>query len=106
MNMLVAAALTFLAIHLLVSGTRLRDGIVSAIGEGPYLGLYALASLATLVWLAISYNAALMSSESPPHSTTCSPNKSVSVSSLNVVFSAPARVPPIPFAYDFTRSHA
>jgi uncharacterized membrane protein len=63
MNMLVAAALTFLAIHLLVSGTRLRDSIVSAIGEGPYLGLYALASLATLVWLAISYNAALMSSE-------------------------------------------
>jgi uncharacterized membrane protein len=63
MVMLEAAALTFLAIHLLVSGTRLRDAIVGAIGEGPYLGLYALTSLAVLVWLAISYNAASMSSE-------------------------------------------
>ena len=63
MSMLVAAVITFLAIHLLVSGTRLRDGIVGAIGEGWYLGLYALASLATLVWLAISYNAAAISSE-------------------------------------------
>ena len=63
MNMLVAAGIAFLAIHLLISGTRVREGIVSAIGEGPYLGLFALASLATLVWLAISYNAASMSSE-------------------------------------------
>jgi uncharacterized membrane protein/transposase len=63
MVMLMAAALTFLAIHLVVSGTRLRDGIVGAIGEGPYLGLYALTSLVVLIWLAISYNAASMSSE-------------------------------------------
>jgi len=63
MNMLVAAGIAFLAIHLLISGTQVRDGIVSAIGEGPYLGLFALASLVTLVWLAISYNAASMSSE-------------------------------------------
>src|SRR6266700_5215979 len=63
MNMLVAAGIAFLAIHLLISGTQVRDGIVSAIGEGPYLGLFALASLATLVSLAISYNTASMSSE-------------------------------------------
>ena len=63
MNMLVAAGIAFLAIHLVISGTQVRDGIVSAIGEGPYMGLFALASLATLVWLAISYNAASMSSE-------------------------------------------
>ena len=63
MVMLAAAGIAFLAIHLLISGTRLRDGIVGAIGEGPYLGLFALLSLATLVWLAISYNAASMSSE-------------------------------------------
>ena len=62
MNMLVAAAIVFLAIHLVVSGTRLRDGIVGAIGESPYLGLYALTSLVVLIWLAISYNAASMSS--------------------------------------------
>jgi uncharacterized membrane protein len=65
MNMLVAAAIVFLAIHLVVSGTRLRDGIVGAIGERVYLGLYALASLVALVWLAISYNAASTSPTNP-----------------------------------------
>ena len=32
----------------------------------------------------------------PPHSTACSPNRSVSVSSLNVVSITPARAPPMP----------
>ena len=41
---------------------------------------------------------ALISSETPPHSTACSPNRSVSVSSLNVVFRTPARVAPMPLA--------
>ena len=63
MSMLMMAGLTFLAIHLLISGTRLRDAITGAIGEGPYLGLFALASLATIVWLVISYNAAAASPE-------------------------------------------
>jgi uncharacterized membrane protein len=63
MVMLLAAAIAFLAIHLIVSGTRLRDGIVGAIGEGPYLGLFSLASLATIAWLVISYNAASASPE-------------------------------------------
>ncbi len=58
MTMLIAAAATFLAIHFLVSGTRLRDGITATIGEGPYLGLFSLASIGALVWLAMSYNAA------------------------------------------------
>jgi uncharacterized membrane protein len=56
MNMLLAAAAAFLAIHFLVSGTRLRDGIVGAIGEGPYMGLFSLASLAAIIWLVVSYN--------------------------------------------------
>jgi uncharacterized membrane protein len=59
MAMLIAAALFFLLLHLLVAGTRLRDVIVSAIGERPYLGLFSLASLGGIVWLAISYNAAM-----------------------------------------------
>src|SRR5258708_5027671 len=63
MIMLLAAGIAFLAIHLVISGTQIRDGVVNAIGEGPYLGLFALASLAALVWLAISYNAASASSE-------------------------------------------
>ena len=58
MAMLIAAALIFLAIHLLVSGTRARDAVAAAIGEGPYMGLFSLASLAGIVWLAVSYNAA------------------------------------------------
>ena len=55
MTMLIVAALYFLALHLMVAGTRLRDAIVDAVGERPYLGLFSLASLAGIVWLAISY---------------------------------------------------
>ena len=58
MSMLIAAAAAFLALHLLVAGTKLRDGITGAIGEGPYLGLFSLASLALIVWLVVAYNAA------------------------------------------------
>ncbi len=58
MTMLIAAAAAFLAIHLLIAGTRVRDAITGAIGEGPYLGLFSLASLGAIVWLAIAYNIA------------------------------------------------
>ncbi len=58
MTMLIAAAVFFLALHLVVAGTRLRDTLTGAIGEGPYLGLFSLASLGGIVWLAMSYNAA------------------------------------------------
>jgi uncharacterized membrane protein len=58
MQMLVAAALTFLAIHFIVSGTRLRDAIAGTIGENAYLGLFSLASLGVIIWLAMSFNAA------------------------------------------------
>jgi len=53
---LVAAACVFLGIHLLISGTRLRDRITGAIGENVYVGLFALASLAAIIWLCIAYN--------------------------------------------------
>lgn len=58
MTMLIVAAAAFLALHLLIAGTRLRDAIVGAIGERPYMGLFSLASLGGIVWLAISYNRA------------------------------------------------
>jgi len=58
MQMLLAAAAAFLAIHLIVSGTRVRDGITGTIGENAYLGLFSLASVGVIVWLAMSYNAA------------------------------------------------
>jgi uncharacterized membrane protein len=58
MQMLIAAAVAFLAIHLFVAGTRLRDAIAAVIGERAYLGLFSLASLGIIIWLAMAYNAA------------------------------------------------
>jgi uncharacterized membrane protein len=60
---LIAAACVFLGIHILISGTRLRDVITDAIGEKPYTGLFALASLGAIVWLCIAYNHASASSD-------------------------------------------
>lgn len=65
MSMLIIAALVFLGIHLLISGTPVRDAITGAIGERAYLGLFALASLGVIVWLAISYNRAQASGDDP-----------------------------------------
>ncbi len=61
MGSLIVAAAVFLGIHLLVSGTKLRDIIVAKIGENPYLGLFALSSLGAIVWLCIAYNHAYAS---------------------------------------------
>jgi len=61
MVQLVAAALSFAGLHLLVAGTPLRGVLVRAIGEGPYRGLFALSTLATLVWMTRSYSAAFAS---------------------------------------------
>jgi uncharacterized membrane protein len=52
---LFAAAAVFLAIHFLVSGTRLRDALTGAIGEGAYMGLFSAASIAALTWLCFAY---------------------------------------------------
>lgn len=58
MAMLTAAAAVFLGIHLLIAGTRMRDAITGIIGERPYLGLFSLASIAAIAWLAMTYRAA------------------------------------------------
>lgn len=63
MSMLIAAAAVFLAIHLLISGTAVRDAITNTIGERPYMGLFSLASIAVLVWLCWSYNIAQAGSD-------------------------------------------
>ncbi|HEY2357509.1 MAG TPA: NnrU family protein [Phenylobacterium sp.] len=52
---LVAAASFFLAIHLLVSGTRVRDALTGKIGVGPYMGLFAFSSVAGLGWLGVAF---------------------------------------------------
>ena len=54
-----AAAAFFLAIHLVVAGSGLRDRIVGTIGEKPYLGLFSLVSIGGIVWLSMAYNGAL-----------------------------------------------
>jgi uncharacterized membrane protein len=53
---LTAAAVFFLAIHFGVSGTRLRDRLVGVLGERAFRGLFALASLIGLIWLARAYS--------------------------------------------------
>lgn len=62
---LIAAAAVFLGLHLLIAGTRLRDAITGAIGEGPYLGLFSLASIAAIAWLVMAFNAAQASAGNP-----------------------------------------
>lgn len=52
---LLAAAVLWVAVHIGIAGTRIRDGIVAGIGEGPFRGLFVVASFVLLGWLAWSY---------------------------------------------------
>lgn len=56
---LILATVAFLAIHFVISGTRLRDRLVGMMGEGAYLGVFSAASLALIVWMSMSYGPAL-----------------------------------------------
>ena len=55
---LTLAAATFVLIHLLISGTRVRDALTARIGVGLYMGLFSLASLGIIVWMSMSYGGA------------------------------------------------
>ncbi len=55
MTNLIVAAAAFLLLHLVVSGTRVREAAIGAIGPGFYMGLFSLASVAMLAWLIIAY---------------------------------------------------
>ncbi len=55
---LALAALAFTLIHLGVSGTRLRDRLVAAIGLPAYMVVFSVASVATIVWLVSAYKGA------------------------------------------------
>jgi len=57
MTQLIAACFLFFAIHIFVSGTSLRGALVGAIGEKPYRGLFALASLGAIVWMGFAFAA-------------------------------------------------
>lgn len=58
MLMLILAAAFFLAIHLLVSGTKVRDALTGRIGDGPYMGLFSLTLILGIVWLGFAYASA------------------------------------------------
>ena len=55
---IILAAAAFAAIHLGVSGTSLRNRIVAAIGLTPYMVVFSVASVATIIWLVGAYNSA------------------------------------------------
>jgi uncharacterized membrane protein len=63
MTMLVLAAVAFLALHLVVSGSPLRGVIVGRIGEAAFLGLFSLLSAGGIVLLAATYGMARSSPE-------------------------------------------
>ncbi len=52
------AALFFIGIHLGVSGTRMRDGLVGAIGLRGYMLAFSVASVAAMAWLVSAYASA------------------------------------------------
>lgn len=58
MTSLIAAAAYFVLIHLLVSGTRVRDALTGRIGENAYMGLFSVASVGGLFWLILAYGQA------------------------------------------------
>lgn len=58
MTILVLAVLFFLALHVLVAGTRLRQAIIERIGTGPYLGAFSLLSLIGIWWMIAGYRRA------------------------------------------------
>ncbi len=65
MTVLIAAALAFILLHLLVSGTRVRDALTGAIGTNAYMGLFSLASLGLIVWMSMAYGGAQRSGQNP-----------------------------------------
>jgi uncharacterized membrane protein len=52
---LLAAAAFFVLLHLLVSGTRVRGALTAVVGDGPYMGLFSLTSVAGLTWLGFAF---------------------------------------------------
>ena len=55
MSSLIAASAFFLLIHFGVSGTRLRDVVVARMGEGRYRAVFAVASVAGIIWMSRAY---------------------------------------------------
>jgi uncharacterized membrane protein len=65
MNSLILAALFFVGIHALISGTALRDVLVGWLGEKAYLGLFSLLSAGVLTWLIMAFGHARVVTPTP-----------------------------------------
>jgi uncharacterized membrane protein len=68
---LAAAALTFFGLHRIISGSPVRDRLVGLIGETPFRRVFALASLACLIWLWLGF---LSAQTSPWNGLLFTPN--------------------------------
>jgi uncharacterized membrane protein len=55
---LIAAALSFAALHLIVSGTRLRGVLVGKLGAVPFRGLFSVLTLITIIAMRRTYSQA------------------------------------------------
>ena len=51
MSLLIVAALVWIAIHIGIAGTRVRDAIAARIGDNPFRGLFSLLSILAIVFL-------------------------------------------------------
>jgi uncharacterized membrane protein len=60
---LIAAAAFFVLIHLLISGTQVRDALIGRIGQGPYMGLFVMLSWIGIIWLGWGFATARGSAE-------------------------------------------
>jgi uncharacterized membrane protein len=58
MALLIVAALVWIALHLGLAGTMLRDALVQRIGGGPFRGAFSLLSVVALVFLVWAWHAA------------------------------------------------
>ncbi|KAF0173727.1 MAG: NnrU family protein [Hyphomonadaceae bacterium] len=65
MTMFAAALAAFILLHIGVSATPLRGALVRGIGEGPYRGLFSLASAGALAWMIFAYAAARAAPDNP-----------------------------------------
>jgi uncharacterized membrane protein len=58
MPLLIVAALVWIAIHLGVAGTQLRDAAIGRIGERPFRGVFSVLSIVSLVFLVRAWQTA------------------------------------------------
>ncbi len=70
MALLIIGLIAFLGVHSIrVFAPGLRSGLIARLGKGPWMGLYSLASVATLALLVYGFGQARMESGEPLYTT-------------------------------------